>query len=97
MFCPRASAHPRKCPALAACPAGSAVPGFNAGAFITIILVVLLYLATFFAARYFLRRRSSRRQQQQAARNQVIAVRPRLEPYYCAKVGALRALLLQEI
>ncbi len=71
MFCPRGSAHPRKCPALAACPAGAAAPGFNAGAFITILLVVLVYLAIFLIARYFLQRRSGSQKQQQASRNQV--------------------------
>ena len=71
MYCQRGSAHPRKCPALAACPAGAAVPGFNAGAFITILLVVLVYLAVYLMARYFLQRRSARRKQQQASRNQV--------------------------
>lgn len=71
MYCPRGSAHPRKCPALAACPAGAAVPGFNAGAFITILLVVLVYLIVYLTARYFLQRRSDRRKRQQALRNQV--------------------------
>lgn len=71
MFCPMGSAHPRRCPALAACPAGSAQPGFNAGAFITIILIILAYLALFFTARQFLRRRASRERQQQGGRSQV--------------------------
>lgn len=84
MFCPRGSAHPRKCPALAACPAGAAAPGFNAGAFITIILGALVYLAVFLTARCCLQRRSARRKQQQASRNQVCCLKSITGAHQCS-------------
>ena len=70
-FCPMGSAHPRKCPALAACPTGSAAPGFNAGAFLMIILVILAYLGVYLTARHLLRKRASRKRQERSARSQV--------------------------
>ena len=70
-FCPMGSAHPHKCPALAACPAGSAAPGFNAGAFLAIILAILIYLVVYLTVRYLLRKTASRKQQKRFARNQV--------------------------